>query len=156
MLRVSSQGSYTPDLLSLVSVRGRMLRLPRLWSDDVDGQGPGLHQRLHTCPQPSPQGLGFPESFFHKTVGEAMSLTRGDIFFLVINLFFLVFNLPTYRITPSAHLIKCPPQCPSRIHPHPPPSSPSTTPSSFPRVRSLHVLSPFLIFPTRFSLSFFF
>ena len=28
-------------------------------------------------------------------------------------IFLLVFNLPTYRITPSAHPIKCPPQCPS-------------------------------------------
>ena len=37
------------------------------------------------------------------------------------------------------------PQCPSPIHSHPPPSSPSTTPSSFPRVSSLYVLSPFLI-----------
>ena len=69
--------------------------------------------------------------------------------FFIINLFLLVFNLPTYRITPSAHPVKCPPQCPSPIHPHPP-SSPSTTPSSFPRVRSLHVLSPFLIFLTHF------
>ena len=41
-------------------------------------------------------------------------------------------------------------QCPSPIHSHPPPSSPSTTPSSFPRVSSLYVLSPFLIFPTHF------
>ena len=61
-----------------------------------------------------------------------------------------MFNLPTYRITPSAHPVKCPPQCPSPIHPHLLPSSPSTTPSSFPRVRSLYVLSPFLIFPTHF------
>ena len=43
-------------------------------------------------------------------------------------------------------LSSVPPQCPSPTHPHPPPSSPSTTPSSFPRVRSLYVLSPFLIF----------
>ena len=61
-----------------------------------------------------------------------------------------MFNLPTYRITPSAHPVKCPPQCPSPIHTHPPPTSPSITPSSFPRVRSLYVLSPFLIFPTHF------
>ena len=57
-----------------------------------------------------------------------------------------MFNLPTYRITPSAHPVKCPPQCPSPIHPHLPPSSLSTTPSSFPRVRSLFLL-PSLIFP---------
>ena len=30
-----------------------------------------------------------------------------------------MFNLPTYRITPSAHPVKCPPQYPSPIHPHP-------------------------------------
>ena len=54
-----------------------------------------------------------------------------------INLFLLVFNLPTYRITPSAHLIKCLPQCLAPIHPHPSPTSPSITPSSSPRVRSL-------------------
>ena len=29
-----------------------------------------------------------------------------------------MFNLPTYRITPSAHPVKCPPQCPSLSHPH--------------------------------------
>ena len=48
-----------------------------------------------------------------------------------------MFNLPTYRITPSAHPIKCPPQCPSLSHHHLLSTSPSTTPSSFPRVRSL-------------------
>ena len=48
-----------------------------------------------------------------------------------------MFNLPTYKITPSAHPVKCPLQCPSPIHPFPPPLSSSTTPSSFPRVRSL-------------------
>ena len=48
-----------------------------------------------------------------------------------------MFNLPTYRITPSAHPVKCPPQCPSPSHLHPLPTSPSTTLSSFPRVRSL-------------------
>ncbi|CAD7675185.1 unnamed protein product [Nyctereutes procyonoides] len=53
-------------------------------------------------------------------------------------------------ITPSAHPVKCPPQCPPPSHPYPPPSSPSATPSSFPRVRSLHVLCPFLIFPSHF------
>ena len=58
-------------------------------------------------------------------------------FFNFINLFLLVFNLPTYRITPSAHPIKCPSQCLSPSHPHPSPTSPSTPPSSFPRVRSL-------------------
>ena len=64
--------------------------------------------------------------------------------------FLLVFNWPTYRITPSAHPVKCPTQWPSPIHPLFPPSSPSSTPSSFPRGRSLYDLSPFLIFPTRF------
>ena len=59
-----------------------------------------------------------------------------------------MFNLPTYRITPSAHPVKCPLQCPSLGHSHPPqcpslghphllPTSPSTTRCSFPRVRCL-------------------
>ena len=48
-----------------------------------------------------------------------------------------MFNLPASRITPSGHPIKCPPQCLSPSHPHPPPTSVSTNPSSFPRVRSL-------------------
>ena len=61
-----------------------------------------------------------------------------------------MFNWPTYKITRSAHPVKCPPQCPSPIHPHSPLSSPSSNPSSFPRVRSLYDLSPFLIFPKRF------
>lgn len=42
-------------------------------------------------------------------------------FFLIIYLL-LVFNLPTDRITPSAYPVRCPPQCPSPIHPQPPPS----------------------------------
>ena len=33
-----------------------------------------------------------------------------------------MFNLPTYRITPSAHPVKCPPQCPSPSHPNPSPA----------------------------------
>ena len=67
-----------------------------------------------------------------------------------------MFNLPTYRKTPSAHPIKCPLQCPSHIHHHRPPSSPSITLSSFPWVRSLCSVSlsdishtfllPYLIF----------
>ena len=52
-------------------------------------------------------------------------------------IFLLEFDLPTYSITPSAHPIKCPPQCLSPSHPIPLPISPSTTPCSFPRVRSL-------------------
>ncbi|CAD7679977.1 unnamed protein product [Nyctereutes procyonoides] len=48
----------------------------------------------------------------------------------------------------DAHPVKCPPPCPSPIHPHPLPSSPSTTPSSFPRVRSLY-LPPALLTPAR-------
>ena len=65
-----------------------------------------------------------------------------------------MFNLPTYRITPNAHPIKCSPQCPSPSHPNPLPTSLSTTPCSFPRVRSLscsvtlsHISTHFLSFP---------
>ena len=35
----------------------------------------------------------------------------------------MAFNFPIYRITPSAHPVKCPPQWPSPIHPHPLPYS---------------------------------
>ena len=64
--------------------------------------------------------------------------------------FLLVFSLPTYRITPSAHPIKCPlsvrhpvthTSCP---HPLLPPLV------RFPELGVSHVLSPFLIFPTHF------
>ena len=69
--------------------------------------------------------------------------TFPDILF-----FFLFFNL--FFVGVQFTNIQNNPQCPSPIHSHPPPSSPSTTPSSFPRVSSLYVLSPFLIFPTHF------
>ena len=49
----------------------------------------------------------------------------------------MVFNCPMYRITPSAHPVKCPPQYLLPSHPHRLPSSPSITASSFPWVRSL-------------------
>ena len=45
--------------------------------------------------------------------------------------------MPTYSITPSAHPVRCLPQCPSPSHPNPLPTSLSTTPCLFPRVRSL-------------------
>ena len=64
--------------------------------------------------------------------------------------FLLEFDLPTYSITPSAHPVKCPPQCLSPSHPIPLPTSPSTTPCSFPRVRSLSCSVTSLIFPTHF------
>ena len=83
-------------------------------------------------------------------------------FFLIIN-FLLAFNLPTYRITPSAHPIKCPSQYPSPSHPYSPPTSLSTPPCSFPRVRSLScsvslsdisplIFSPFPIIPFHYFL----
>ena len=56
-----------------------------------------------------------------------------------------MFNLPTYRITPSAHPVKCPPQCPS---PRPPPMPPPLV--RFPELGVSHVVSPSLIFPTHF------
>ena len=73
------------------------------------------------------------------------------IYFFITNLFFIGVQFTNIQNNTSAHPVKCPPQCLSPIHPHSLPSSPSTTPSSFPRVRSLYVLSPFLIFPTHFS-----
>ena len=45
------------------------------------------------------------------------------LFFKLIYFFKFKFNLPTYSITLSAHPIKCPPQCLTRL-PHPPPSPP--------------------------------
>ena len=56
-----------------------------------------------------------------------------------------MFNLPTYRITPSAQPIKCP--LSAR---HPFTSSPSPPLVRFPELGVFHVLSPFLIFPTHF------
>ena len=69
-----------------------------------------------------------------------------------------MFNLPAYRITTSAHPVKCPPQCPSPSHPHPLPTSLTLAPCSFPRARILSCsaslsdishtfLLPSLIFP---------
>ena len=55
----------------------------------------------------------------------------------------MLFHLPTYIITPSAHPIKCPPQCPS-------PSHAQTCRPPFPELGVSHVLSPSLIFPTHF------
>ena len=58
-----------------------------------------------------------------------------------------MFNLPTYRITPSAHPVKCPPQCPSPIHrtPHPPPLPPTLV--HFPELRLFMFCLPFWYFP---------
>ena len=80
------------------------------------------------------------------------------IIFLIINLFFIGFQFANIQNNTQCSSRIVPPQCPSPIHPHSPPSSPSTTPSSFPRVRSLpcsvslsdisHTfLLPSLIFP---------
>ena len=54
-----------------------------------------------------------------------ISLLKTFIF-IFLNFYLLEFNLPTYSITPSAHPIKCPPQCPSPSHSHlsPPPFPP--------------------------------
>ena len=83
-----------------------------------------------------------------------------SIFFgLLINSFFnsflLVLNLLTYRITPSAHPIKGPPQYPSPSHPHPlpPPFPPPLV--CFPELGVSHVLSSSLISSLIFSPFFF-
>ena len=81
--------------------------------------------------------------------------TRDSFYFYFLFIYFLLlFNLPTYSITPSAHPTKCPPQCPSPSHPNTTPTSPSTTPCSFPRVRCLScfvtladIFTHFLSFP---------
>ena len=81
------------------------------------------------------------KGYFMKVKTDCGNEMEDQVFKNCQNLFYkfflLVFNLPTYRITPSAHPIKCPPQCLSPSPPHPLPTSPSTSPSSFPRVRSL-------------------
>ena len=75
------------------------------------------------------------------TVGATRSLetktspVTAFVFFCFV--FLLEFNLPKYIITPSAHPIKRPPQCPSPSHPNLLPTSLSTSPCSFPRVRRL-------------------
>ena len=88
----------------------------------------------------------------------------GEQFFFLNKkfIFLLLFNLPTYSITPSAHPTKFPSQCPSPSHPNPLPTSLSTTPCSFPRVRCLScfitltdIFTHFLSFPL-YSLSLFF
>ena len=61
----------------------------------------------------------------------------------------MVFNLPTYKITHSAHPIKGHSQCPSLSHPQPGQIFLSTTPWLFPR-EAFHVLSHLLILPTNF------
>ena len=84
--------------------------------------------------------------------GGAFTLAITTSLFFYTFIFLLVFNLPTYRITPSAHPVKCPPQClsPSHPHPHPPPLPPPLV--RFPELGVFHVLSLFLIFPTYFFL----
>ena len=67
---------------------------------------------------------------FLKTVitsGHYSHRTFFFLFFLCIYLFLMLFILPTYRIPPSAHALRCPSQCPSPRRPHTPPTSPSTT-----------------------------
>ena len=69
----------------------------------------------------------------------AICLSCNSISWSCTNFLFLKlkFNLPTYSLTPSAHPVKCPPQCPSPSHPIPLPAAPSTTPCWFPRVKSM-------------------
>ena len=72
-------------------------------------------------------------------------------FFYIYIYFLLVFNLPTYRITPSVHPISAPLSAchPVTPTPRPPPLPPPLV--RFPELGDFHVLSPFLIFPTDFS-----
>ena len=113
-----------------------------------------LLQCRHTSPySPSDQGALINQTPHLTWLKIQKLMYEGEALYIYIFLnnkfIFLVFNLPTYRITPSAHPVKCPPQFPSPVHPHPrPPPRPSPL-VRFP-VRSLYVLSPFLIFPTHF------
>ena len=78
--------------------------------------------------------------FYQKSISIANSMLWHEFmpFFFFLIYFLLVFNLLTYRITPSA------------LHPITPTPYPPPLLLSFPRVSSLYVLSPFLIFPTHF------
>ena len=58
-----------------------------------------------------------------------------------------MFNLPTYRITPSAHPIKCPPQCRSHIHPQPRPPHLTSPLVRFPELGVFMFCLPFWYFP---------
>ena len=84
------------------------------------------------------QGLGI-QCIFCLTTRFKLPATFFGVFEFVffICIFLLEFDLPTYNIIPSAHPVKCPPQCPSPSHPMPLPTSLSTMSCSFPRVRSL-------------------
>ena len=74
-----------------------------------------------------------------------MDVTSFVTYFLkILSIYLFFFNFFLYFIGVQFTNIQNNTQCPSPIHSHPPPSSPSTTPSSFPRVSSLYVLSPFL------------
>ena len=70
-----------------------------------------------------------------------------------LSLYLLEFDLPTYSITPSAHPIKCPPQCLSPSHPHPPhPPLLLLLLVRFPELGVSHGLSSSLQFPHSVSL----
>ena len=108
---------------------------------------------LELFPQQNFDGVCWPEMWMRPEYGQCWKETNQDLpgmpkltprlfsFFFFFNLFFIGVQFTNIQNNP---------QCPSPIHSHPPLSSPSTTPSSFPRVSSLYVLSPFLIFPTHF------
>ena len=70
-----------------------------------------------------------PHLFIHSFVG-LTGIFCNQMDFLKF-IFLLEFNLPTYSILPSAHPVKCSPQCLSPSHPNPPPTSLSTTPCSW-------------------------
>ena len=82
--------------------------------------------------------------------GNSVGLGCCLFFFFIINLFFIDVQFANLQNNTQCSSHQVPPSVPVTHSPPPPPSSPSTTPSSIPRVRSLYVLSPFLIFPTHF------
>ncbi|XP_038296041.1 RNA/RNP complex-1-interacting phosphatase homolog isoform X2 [Canis lupus familiaris] len=64
----------------------------------------------------------------------------GEFYFFIINLFFIGVQFANIQNNTQCSSRQVPPSVPVTHSPHPPPSSPSTTPSSFPRVRSLYKL----------------
>ena len=64
MLGFSSQGTYAPDLLSLGSVRGRMLWLPRLGQMTWMAKAPGFTRDYTPVPSLVPKVWDFQNHSF--------------------------------------------------------------------------------------------
>ena len=146
-----------PSSLLLLAVRKRKAPMPVFWLSFLSVLALPEQTQRPGC-QPCSQYVshrarrGFQLSFiflflfrlrFYYT---QMSFTKCILYLFIYFLFkiciFFYWSSICQHITPSAHPVQGPPQCPSPSHPIPPPTSPSTTPSSFPRVRRLMFCHP--------------